>query len=91
MQARQASAPEHKPLSAGIQQAGEEEDVKRGTRTPGLEWLEAENDEGNIEYKLRLKDPTTMRFQQLVMPLVLLTYSCSYTPTFPHPDPLTNP
>jgi hypothetical protein len=32
----------------------------------GLEWLEPESDEGNVEYKLRLKDPSIMRFQQLV-------------------------
>ena len=28
--------------------------------------LEAEDDEGNVEYKLRLKQPNSVRFQQLV-------------------------
>lgn len=28
--------------------------------------LEAESDEGNVEYKLRLKQPNPIRFQQLV-------------------------
>ena len=40
--------------------------MKRGPSGATLEWLEAECDEGNVEYKLRLKDPSTMRFQQLV-------------------------
>ena len=31
-----------------------------------VEWLEPESDVGNVEYKLRLKDSSTVRFQQLV-------------------------
>ena len=31
-----------------------------------MEWLEPESDVGNVEYKLRLKDNSTVRFQQLV-------------------------
>ena len=38
----------------------------QGAARRSLEWLEPESDEGNVEYKLRLKDPSTMRFQQLV-------------------------
>ncbi|KAK9815416.1 hypothetical protein WJX72_003287 [[Myrmecia] bisecta] len=38
-------------------------------RIPELALLGAENDEGNVEYKLRLKDPTPLRFQQLVTQL----------------------
>lgn len=33
---------------------------------PGLPRFNRENDDGNIEYKLRLKQPTPFRFQQLV-------------------------
>ena len=55
-----------KPWSEGTIQARAEEAVKRGPSAATLEWLEAESDEGNVEYKLRLKDPSTMRFQQLV-------------------------
>ena len=40
--------------------------MKRSAGAAHLEWLEPESDEGNVEYKLRLKDPSTMRFQQLV-------------------------
>ena len=40
--------------------------MKRSADVAHLEWLEPESDEGNVEYKLRLKDPSTMRFQQLV-------------------------
>lgn len=40
--------------------------MKRSADAAHLEWLEPESDEGNVEYKLRLKDPSTMRFQQLV-------------------------
>ena len=32
------------------------------------EWLDPERDDGNTEYKLRLKDPSPVRFQQLVCP-----------------------
>ncbi len=35
-------------------------------RTPEVVLLEAEDDEGNVEYKLRLKQPNHVRFQQLV-------------------------
>jgi len=59
--------PKKKPWSAGTIQARAEEAVKRGPSGATLEWLEAESDEGNVEYKLRLKDPSTMRFQQLVL------------------------
>jgi hypothetical protein len=31
-----------------------------------VEWLQPESDEGSVEYKLRLKDPNPVRFQQLV-------------------------
>ncbi|CAL8463448.1 g2982 [Coccomyxa elongata] len=58
--------PKKKPWSEGTIQARAEEAVKRGPSAATLEWLEAESDEGNVEYKLRLKDPSTMRFQQLV-------------------------
>ncbi len=58
--------PKKKPWSEGTIQARAEEAVKRGASAATLEWLEAESDEGNVEYKLRLKDPSTMRFQQLV-------------------------
>ncbi len=34
--------------------------------TPEAAELEAEDDEGNVEYKLRLKQPNHVRFQQLV-------------------------
>ena len=47
-------------------QARAEEAMKRSADVAHLEWLEPESDEGNVEYKLRLKDPSTMRFQQLV-------------------------
>ena len=47
-------------------QARAEEAMKRSSDVAHLEWLEPESDEGNVEYKLRLKDPSTMRFQQLV-------------------------
>ena len=40
--------------------------MKRSADVAHLDWLEPESDEGNVEYKLRLKDPSTMRFQQLV-------------------------
>lgn len=60
------AGPKKKPWSEGTIQARAEEAVKRGTLGQTLEWLEAESDEGNVEYKLRLKDPSTMRFQQLV-------------------------
>jgi hypothetical protein len=33
---------------------------------PGLPHFARENDDGNVEYKLRLKQPTPFRFQQLV-------------------------
>lgn len=33
---------------------------------PGLPRFTRENDDGNVEYKLRLKHPTPFRFQQLV-------------------------
>ena len=59
-------APKKKPWSAGTLQARAEEAVKRGPKAAELKWLEPESDEGNVEYKLRLKDPSTMRFQQLV-------------------------
>lgn len=49
-----------------IVQARAEEAMKRSAGAAHLEWLEPESDEGNVEYKLRLKDPSTMRFQQLV-------------------------
>lgn len=29
-------------------------------------WMPPEEEEGNVEYKLRLKDPSTTRLQQLV-------------------------
>lgn len=58
--------PKKKPWSEGTIQARAEEAVKRGPSAATLEWLEAESDEGNVEYKLRLKDPTPLRFQQLV-------------------------
>jgi hypothetical protein len=35
---------------------------------PGLPHFARENDDGNVEYKLRLKQPTPFRFQQLVSP-----------------------
>jgi hypothetical protein len=47
-------------------QARAEEAMKRSADVAHLDWLEPESDEGNVEYKLRLKDPSTMRFQQLV-------------------------
>lgn len=58
--------PKKKPWSEGTLQARAEEAVKRGPSGATMEWLEPESDEGNAEYKLRLKDPSTMRFQQLV-------------------------
>lgn len=68
--------PKKKPWSEGTIQARAEEAMKRGPSGATLEWLEAESDEGNVEYKLRLKDPSTMRFQQLVHPCTpaLLTF-----------------
>jgi len=35
-------------------------------RTAEVVLLEQEDDEGNVEYKLRLKQPNHVRFQQLV-------------------------
>ena len=35
-------------------------------RTSEVVLLEPEDDEGNVEYKLRLKQPNPVRFQQLV-------------------------
>ena len=35
-------------------------------RAPEVALLEQEDDEGNVEYKLRLKQPNHVRFQQLV-------------------------
>lgn len=48
--------------------------------------LEAESDEGNVEYKLRLKQPNPVRFQQLVstVPLTNVRVLCgtqTYRPT----------
>ena len=42
---------------------------------PGLPHFARENDDGNVEYKLRLKQPTPFRFQQLVSRHFLPTHS----------------
>lgn len=70
--------PKKKPWSAGTIQARAEEAVKRGSSGAILEWLEPESDEGNVEYKLRLKDPSTMRFQQLVLICTCYRNYCTY-------------
>jgi len=45
-------------------------------RTPEVVLLEQEDDQGNVEYKLRLKQPNHVRFQQLVGPSPCST--CNY-------------
>ena len=40
-------------------------------RDEGAEYIAPESDDGNVEYKLRLKNPSPVRFQQLVQ--ILLT------------------
>lgn len=52
---------------------------------PGLPRFTRENDDGNIEYKLRLKHPTPFRFQQLVSSLERMpTWLCHPTDTAQH-------
>jgi hypothetical protein len=44
---------------------------QREALDPDCVWMPAEDEEGNVEYKLRLKDPSTARLEQLVRcPLV---------------------
>jgi hypothetical protein len=40
-------------------------------RQEGVTHIQPESEEGNVEYKLRLKEPTPQRFHQLVSPLLL--------------------
>ena len=41
-----------------------------------VEWLQPESDAGNVEYKLRLKDPNPVRFQQLVLSHLVPAVAC---------------
>jgi hypothetical protein len=39
---------------------------KSEPRDPSIRWLLPESEDGNVEYKLRLKDPAAARLEQLV-------------------------
>lgn len=41
---------------------------KQEPRDPSITWLPKEIEEGNREYKLRLRDPSSARLEQLVPP-----------------------
>ncbi len=48
-------------------------------RDEGAEYIAPECDDGNVEYKLRLKNPSPVRFQQLVRtPLIMWTSACGF-------------
>lgn len=55
------------PESEEVQKTQVEE--RKFPRDVEITWLESEIEEGNIEYKLKIKDPNSIRFQQLVKSL----------------------
>lgn len=56
------------PESEEVQKTQVEE--RKFPRDVDITWLESEIEEGNIEYKLKIKDPNSIRFQQLVKSLI---------------------
>lgn len=49
-------------------------------RDASLKWLPRESEDGNVEYKLRLKDPSPARLQQLVRCALTSRPCCSFVP-----------
>lgn len=54
--------------STGSQAFGEGSGELEDGHADGMDYIAAEDDDGNVEYKLRLKNPSPVRFQQLVSP-----------------------
>lgn len=52
--------------------AAEQVRHKKEPKDPNITWLPAEDEEGNVEYKLRLKDPGAARLEQLVRTCITL-------------------
>ena len=49
-------------------------DERRSPKDGNVDWFDPEVEEGNVEYKLKIKDPNSIRFQQLVLVLCCLTH-----------------